>query len=281
MRFQQLSQYLSFVLGLLLFPLALQAQDQGIEDALPSVNVEDAKDFKIEPIAETGYFNERNRYVVDLLEKDYAYIAVRVETAEGQPVKGAVPTLTIAGDSQLKKPEELARNPATDEFGVVEFAVVGGRKGLNTVSVRLGKASTNILVNVISLRAAGVPAPAEIKGGISWENLMNANVQYTETGLAAEFPDVVQKRAGETVKLSGFMMPLEPELKQSRFLLTSNPPGCFFHLPGGPAGAVEVFVKEGLEVSWEPVVLEGRFEPLSSSEVGVVYQLHDARLVTP
>ena len=76
-------------------------------------------------------------------------------------------------------------------------------------------------------------------------------------------------------------MPLEPALKQRRFLLTANPPSCFFHLPGGPAGAVEVFASEGIEASWDPVVLEGRFEPQRTSKAGVVYRLHEARLIKP
>ena len=76
-------------------------------------------------------------------------------------------------------------------------------------------------------------------------------------------------------------MCIRDSLKQRRFLLTSNPPGCYFHIPGGPAGAVEVFAAEGIEASMNPFVLEGRFEPQQNSETGVVYQLHDARLISP
>ena len=48
--------------------------------------------------------------------------------------------------------------------------------------------------------------------------------------------------------------------------------------PGGAAGTVEVFAKKPLEVSWEPILLEGRFEAREAVEDGVVYRLHDARM---
>ena len=44
---------------------------------------------------------------------------------------------------------------------------------------------------------------------------------------------------------------------------------------------MEVLAQDGIEASWDPIVIEGRFEPLETSETGVVYRLHDARLVKP
>ena len=251
------------------------------ESAVAPVNAADATDVRIKALAEIGYLDQQGRYVVDLLQQDFAYLAVQVETAEGRPVMGAAPAFSIEGTSLLLKPNEVSPRTTTDERGVVEFAVVGGQMGLDRVQVKLGQASTEILVNVISLQAAGFPMPPVVEGGVPWGDLMQARIRYEEMMLVADFPQAITERAGQTVKLSGFMMPLEPDLKQRRFLLTSNPPSCFFHVPGGPAGAVEVLASEGIEVSWSPVVLEGRFEPQQRSEIGVVYRLHDARLVTP
>ena len=247
----------------------------------PPVTPDKAIDVRLELSSESGYVEEFGRYVVDLLEQDYAYIRVQVLSKDSRPVMGAAPDFSVEGTSRLLEPEALAAQTTTDEFGVIEFAVVGGQMGLDRVRVEFGEASTEVLVNVISLEAAGFPAPPVVEGGLPWEELTKARVRYQDTVLVTEFPEGITARAGQTVKLSGFMMPLESELKQHRFLLTSNPPSCFFHLPGGPAGAVEVFAEEGVEMSWDPVVLEGRFEPQQTSAVGVVYRLHDARLVTP
>jgi len=281
MQFHSTSLHRWIVALLLGLPWLVNAQESKPSSPDLSVTAQAAGKVTIEAIAETGYFDEQKRYVIDLLEQDYAYLAVRIETEDGRPVQGALPAVSLAGDSRLIPPDELSKNPGTDKFGVTEFAVVGGQMGLDKVTVTLGEASTEILVNVISLRSTGFPSLSVVEGGIPWADLMKAKVQYTETALVVDFPQEIEQRAGQKVKISGFMMPLEPELKQRRFLLTSNPPGCYFHIPGGPAGAVEVFAVEGIEASWNPVVLEGRFEPQRKSEAGVVYQLHDARLVTP
>ena len=245
----------------------------------PPVTPAQATDIRLEISSEFGYVDEVGRHVVDLLEQDYAYIRVRFLSGDGHPVQGAAPVFSIDGTSRLVKPETLAMPNTTDELGAIEFAVVGGQMGLDRVTVEFGDARTEVLVNVISLRAAGFAPPPVVEGGLPWEELTKARVRYQETMLVAEFPESITARAGQDVKLSGFMMPLESGLKQRTFLLTSNPPSCFFHLPGGPAGAVQVFAEEGIEMTWDPVVLEGRFEPQKTSTVGVVYSLHDARLI--
>ena len=153
--------------------------------------------------------------------------------------------------------------------------------GLDRVTAKIGDAKVEFAVNIISLRAAGFPQPQVIEGGLAWDELMSAKLEYTESSIVVNFPQSIKNRAGETVKVSGFMMPLQPDLKQSHFLLTSNPPSCFFHIPGGPAGSIEVLAEEGIEVSWDPVVLEGTFEPLESSDMGVVYRLLNAKVVQP
>jgi hypothetical protein len=255
-------------------PRADQIQSEPIEAAR-------ASGIQIEPLAEGGYYDAGGTFWVDLFEQDYAYLAVQLVTAEGRPVQGAVPEFSIEGSSRLLEPKAVSSQTATDEFGVVQFAVIGGKMGVDRVKVAFGDGSTEIQVNVISLEAMGFPALPEPEGGVPWHELMQAEVRYEGWTLFAEFPPEIAERAGKTVKVSGFMMPLEPDLKQRRFLLTSNPPSCFFHVPGGPAGAVEVFAPEGIEASWDAVVLEGRFEPQPSSEIGVVYRLHDARLVDP
>lgn len=247
------------------------------------VSAAQATDVRIEVMAETGYLDEQGRYVVDLLERDFVQIALLLETGAGRPVQGAAPTFSVEGTSRLLEPDEVSQQTATDETGFIEFGLIGGDMSLGRDRVRIefGTASAEILVNVISLRAAGFPTPPAVEDSVPWEDLMRARVQYRDMKLFADFPPEVADLAGQTVKVWGFMMPLEADLEQSWFLLASNPPSCFFHVPGGPAGTVEVFAREGIEVSWDAVVLEGRFEPQEASETGVVYRLHDARLVTP
>ncbi len=247
---------------------------EGAITYLEPIPAEDVSEVMLHAIVEFGYQDEQGRYVVDLLERDKAYLGVRITTPVGHPVVGAMPDIAVEGSSRLTLSELTSA-----EDGVMNFGIIGGEMGLDRVTASIGDASVEFLINVISLRAAGFPSLQVIEGGLAWDELMQAQLEYKDMKLVASFPDAIKSKAGETVKLSGFMMPLEPEFKQKHFLLTSNPPSCFFHVPGGPAGSVEVLAVEGIDVSWDPIVIEGRFEPQESSDIGVVYRMHDARLV--
>lgn len=272
-----------------------QENAQEDEDALPSmlddglgygtpslepVSIDDAKGFNLGFYSDVGmYIDEQGRYVLDLLEQDYAYLTVFITDDGGRAVFDAEPEFAIEGNGVLLRPEEVGNQTKTDDSGSLDFAVIGGAMGLDTVTVRVGDSVGELLVNVISLRATGFPTPPVIDGGLPWSDLMAARISFNDTGMSVEFPDAVSNRANTQVKMSGFMMPLDPDIEQHHFLLTSNPPSCFFHIPGGPAGAVEVFAAEGIEASWNPVVLEGLLETVSTAEYGVIYRLKDARAI--
>ncbi|MEM9759594.1 MAG: DUF3299 domain-containing protein [Pseudomonadota bacterium] len=249
--------------------------------SLEPIAAEDVESFALGLYTDVGYRDAEGRYVIDLLEQDYAYLSVIVTDPDGRPVVGASPSFVVNGSSELLEPEEVSSRSKTDASGTLDFALIGGPMGLDSVTVSYGDAEAVLRVNVISLRASGFPTPPEVDGGLPWSELMGARIRYRDASVSVEFPEVVQSRGGEQVKLSGFMMPLDPDLRQRRFLLTSNPPSCFFHIPGGPAGAVEVLAPDGIEATWDPVVLEGRFELLATDEYGVIYRLHDAELLQP
>ena len=230
-------------------------------------------------LSEFGYENENGELILDVLERDYLYLTLLIEDAEGRPVQGLRPTVAPAGDSRFIP---LAGEAAvSDEIGSYTFGIQGGSMGEERVEIAVGSAVESAILNVISLRAAGYGWLEDVEGVLSWSRLFQADIEWGEEQLSATFPDDVRAENGQTVRLAGFMLPLETARRQQHFVLTSNPPGCFFHIPGGPAGAVEVFAEEPLEVSWEPVVLEGRFEVLETSEIGVLYRLHEARSAGP
>ncbi len=227
--------------------------------------------------AESAYLNADGELVVDVLEQDYAYFSLSITDHQGLPMSGIAPEITIDGGSRIIKLEESNSGAVSNEYGQFDFAVIGGAMGMDTLSVRAAGQTTRARINVISLKAAGFASPEDIEGVLSWTELTQARVEYTDTGLTAEFPPAIADLNGKPVKLAGFMLPLEAQRRQTRFLLTSSPPSCFFHIPGGPAGAAEVVAPKGIEVSWDLIVLEGRLETLSSSEDGVVYRLLDAQ----
>ena len=263
-------------------PTLLDDADYGSGDlSLSPIDIADAEQLVLGIYSDAGYQDAEGRYIVDLLEQDYAYLTLIVTDADGRPVIGAEPSFTVNGKSEILPPEDVATRTTTDASGTVDFAIIGGEMALDQAEVSVGDATMDIRINVISLAASGFPALPDIDGVVPWQELMKARIRYEEDSVSVDFPAAVQEAATSEVLLTGFMMPLEPEMVQRRFLLTSNPPSCFFHIPGGPAGAVEVFAPEGIEASLSPMVMAGRLELLETMEFGVIYRLQDAKLVQP
>ena len=232
---------------------------------------------RLDLLSEFGYENEYGVLVLDVMERDYLYLTLFVQDAEGRPVRGLRPTVKPERDSRFIALE--GEDAVTSGAGGYSFALLGGTMGPEAVEIAVGDAVKPVVLNVISLRAAGYGWLADVEGAVDWTQLFQADIDWGEQELTATFPDEIMAKNGETVKLAGFMVPLEATEKQSRFILASNPPGCYFHVPGGPAGAVEVFAKKPLEWSYDPLMVEGRFEVLEKSESGVLYRLHDARSI--
>ncbi|MEM1435897.1 MAG: DUF3299 domain-containing protein [Pseudomonadota bacterium] len=283
MTLQQLGTRLSVALvtwiGVGLACFAAESDFSSDSEFPPAVDVSTVAPIAIRlaPLEELGYYDADDIYVRDVLEGEHVFLAVRVETADGQPIHNAKPKIAITGASRELEGIEFALPGASDEYGIFEFVVLPGPMGRDEVELVLGDSRTVLRLNIISLRAAGFPMPPVVEGGIPWNALLEAKIEYRDQYLEAKFPEALTAKAGQQVKLSGFMMPLDPDLTQKRFLLTASPPSCFFHVPGGPAGAVEVLAPKGIEATWNPIVLEGRFEPMTRSEIGIVYRLLDAR----
>lgn len=83
----------------------------------------------------------------------------------------------------------------------------------------------------------------------------------------------------KTLRIQGFMMPLDPGEKQTHFLLSSVPLTCAFCMPGGPESMVEVKTRTPVRYSMEPVVVEGRFMVLEDDPQGLYYRITDATSV--
>lgn len=239
---------------------------------------EAARPLSLSIYSERGYEDADGRLVLDLLERDFAYLSAVIRDAEGRPVKGARPKIRSSGGSRIVP--MAGAEDISDLAGLYAFGVAGGVMGAEDITISIGDTQRQILLNVISLRASGYPGLTEVEGALDWGLLVQAKFEWGEV-LKAQFPEAIAKRDGEVVRLAGFMMPLEMREEQTHFVMTSNPPDCFFHIPGGPAGAVEVFARKAVPVSWDPVVLEGRFEALSESDSGVLYRLRDAKVIEP
>lgn len=128
------------------------------------------------------------------------------------------------------------------------------------------------------------PKVLERAGVISWDILRELDVTYETKGpgmtsFRTEFTSALHELDGKSVKLVGFIYPLEAAEAYQRFLLAAYPPSCPFCLPGGATEMVEVFASTPVRFTYDALVLEGRFELLRDDPSGLLYRLHDARAV--
>ncbi|MAM81281.1 MAG: hypothetical protein CMP89_11045 [Gammaproteobacteria bacterium] len=243
------------------------------------ISADNSQTYQFEIRTQSGYTDQVGRNVIDVIEGYEVNLALTAETKAGRPVIGLKPDFDLTGSSELIPPGESTPLVTTDESGILEFGVTAGQQGMDKLTVSFGENEATVYFNIISLKINDFPSAPTLLGGLNWSQLMKTELSLVEDEVKVDFPNEILEQDGELVRVSGFMMPMDSSLKQKHFLLTSSPPHCFFHIPGGPAGVIEVFSEDGVESSWGPVVVEGKFELVSAPEMGVIYKLHQAQPV--
>ncbi|HVT34221.1 MAG TPA: DUF3299 domain-containing protein, partial [Nevskiaceae bacterium] len=206
---------------------------------------------------------------------DLLYMGVTVQTQAGNGLKD----LPVQISSRKGNPYVLMAE-RTDQDGFLEFHLVANQVGEDVVTVTAAGVQRDFLVSVTPPPRSQWLGGLDLKGVTSWDLLMSANVTVTRDRVSAIYPPLLQALKGKTVRLVGFMLPLAVNEKQDHFLLSANPPACFFHPPGGPSSAIEVFADRPVEMDDEAMVVEGRFELIKNSADGVLYRLRDAHRIS-
>lgn len=130
------------------------------------------------------------------------------------------------------------------------------------------------------LQVPGGGVQASPAGTVPWEVLQQAKtVQKADKRFGPEFTPEIRKLDKQSVKVFGFMMPLEQARLQKRFLLASFPPHCPYCMPGGPESMIEVLADKAVEFTYEPVVVSGRLAVLDDDVV--YYRLTGASAAAP
>lgn len=265
----------------LMVPLFFPTHSHAIEKQdIPSA-ADDQALYRFEILSGFSYTDDKGREVIDVIEGDQLNLALSADTKTGRPVIGLVPKFNMQGSSMLIPPGQSTSLTSTDESGIVEFGVIAGTKGLDEITVSFGKNTTRIYLNIISLRVKDFATKPAFDVDLNWTDLMQAKLGFEQEKFQVNFPDAVQSHNGEVVTIWGFMMPLNADVEQRHFLMTSSPPHCFFHIPGGAAGVVEVFSEKGILASWDPVLLRGTFRLIESTTTGLIYQIENAELIEP
>jgi hypothetical protein len=116
----------------------------------------------------------------------------------------------------------------------------------------------------------------EREGVVSWALLSSVQLKPERARVVPVFPPAVRALNDKTVKVQGFMLPLEPGERQRHFLLSSVPTTCSFCVPAGPEGLVEVRTREPVKVTVDAITVEGRMAVLSDDKYGLLYRVTEA-----
>lgn len=111
---------------------------------------------------------------------------------------------------------------------------------------------------------------------VAWSTLTDITTKVEKKRIVPVYPAPVAALNQKTLRLQGFMMPLEPGENQRHFLLASVPLTCGFCTPGGPESMVEVRTRTPVKYKLEAVVVEGTFHVLQNDPYGLYYRITNA-----
>lgn len=89
----------------------------------------------------------------------------------------------------------------------------------------------------------------------------------------------VKALAGQTLTVSGFMLPIEADATTTHFLLSKYTPVCPFCPPGQPNEIVEVRTNRPVKAGYDLIKVSGRFALQSNGEQGMFFRLDGASVV--
>ncbi|MFM7533270.1 MAG: DUF3299 domain-containing protein [Rubrivivax sp.] len=119
----------------------------------------------------------------------------------------------------------------------------------------------------------------EREGVVSWKLLSSVQLKPERARVVPVFPPAIQALNDKTVRVQGFMMPLEPGERQRHFLLSSVPTTCSFCVLAGPEGLVEVRTRTPVKYTVDAITVEGRMAVLSDDKFGLLYRVTRAEPV--
>lgn len=119
----------------------------------------------------------------------------------------------------------------------------------------------------------------ELQGVVSWKTL--AQVEPVQKGLkmVPQFSKELLALDGQSVRVQGFILPMDMGDKQKHFLISAVPPHCPFCMPAGPDAIVEVFAKRPITYGFEPIIIYGKMAVLKDDPGGLLYRLTEAEPV--
>lgn len=139
-------------------------------------------------------------------------------------------------------------------------------------------------ISTILLISIFVSASASAQDNM-WKTLSKITFkkQYDESlGFKVDVPvfsEDIKKLAGKEIKIKGYIIPVEGYKSHKEFIFSAFPYNmCFFCGGAGPETVMEVYAKEAIKYTAEPVILKGKLE-LNATDVNrLIYTLKDVEM---
>jgi hypothetical protein len=119
----------------------------------------------------------------------------------------------------------------------------------------------------------------EREGVLSWRLLSSVTTRIENKRPVPQFPTQLEKLHQQTVKVQGWMLPLEPGDRQRHFLLSSVPTSCNFCTPAGPEGLIEIRTAQPVRYTLDAIIIEGQLAVLKADPYGLFYRVTEAQQI--
>lgn len=119
-------------------------------------------------------------------------------------------------------------------------------------------------------------------GGVAW-SVLESTKEITRTGKDGflyskpAFTPQVLALKGKSIRVSGYMMPLQNGKTQTHFILLAYPPDCPFHLNPAPMQFIEVKTTKPIAFDYGVKTIEGALLLSGEDEGGVFYRIYDGK----
>jgi len=111
---------------------------------------------------------------------------------------------------------------------------------------------------------------------VAWSTLADISTRTERNRVVQVYSPAILALNQRTVRVQGFMTPLDPGERQVHFLLTSVPLTCPFCTPGGPESIVQVRSRRPVRYTIGALVVQGRFHVLHNDSLGFFYRITEA-----
>jgi hypothetical protein len=138
----------------------------------------------------------------------------------------------------------------------------------------------------ISIVASKPPVPShsldllEAPGVVAWYELTQVKFAQRDGKSVLQFGDRVNALDGKSIKLRGYITPLQFGSDQKHFILSPKPPSCAFCVPAGPDEMVEVYSTAPIKYSLDPITISGTLAILRNDPGGLMYRMANAMSIS-